>query len=157
MIARLWIKHRENSNSQGVTKGDIVEVLPREADPGKLVYRSFYPMDVDINIPCGIDFKPPYKCKDCVNNHPDTCDVRKLKIAEWSGGSVLDPPKVVKARVYGVDLKNIIPEKLETIAYKEDKTKQEKKAIKLEADSTSFSKDIIIDKTKVAIKEIKVT
>ena len=152
MIVRCWIKHRINNHPQGTTRGDIVEILPVDADPGRMVHRSHYPVDMDLSIPCGNDFTPPYKCATCVDNHPDTCDVRKYKVAEWDVGGVLEPPKVKKARKYNVDLEDLIPLSLKTIAYKEDKTDNEKKAVENYSLANPKDKTKIKDKTVVEIR-----
>jgi len=147
MRVRCWIKHRVNTHPQGVTKGDVVEILPANADPGRLVYRSHYPVDMDLNVPCGVDFTPPYKCKECENNNPESCDIQKYKSPKIS----LDD-KVEKAREYNVDLDSIIPKELEEIAYKKDNTEQEKALLKAEADSKLFLKTEMSKKTISTIK-----
>ena len=154
MRVRAWIRLRDNPNTAGYAKGDIVEILPINADPGTEAYRSHYPVDLDLIVPCGKDFKAPYKCAKCVNNHPNTCDIRKYKTAKWSAGDVLNPPKIEKKRIHSVNLDAIIPEDLSVIAYKEINTAGEKEQIKAQADLVMYVKPDIIDKTAV-IAEIE--
>ena len=143
MRVRVLVKHRENN------RGNIVEILPINEPLGRLVLRSHYPVDIDIEVPCGAGFQPPYKCAKCVDNHPDTCDVRLYKTAIWSAGGVLDPPRLINKRRYRINLETVIPKEIETIAYKLEKTENEKQTIKNRADSICYQKNIIEDKTEV--------
>lgn len=150
MRVRAYIKHRINEHPQGATRGDIWEILPIDADPGKLIFRTYFPVDIDLNVPCGSEFRPPYKCSMCADNHPDTCDIIKYKTATWiTPGGIFKPPKLDKKRRYKVDLSSLIPAKFVGIAFKENKTKQEKIAIKNYVNSIQpYNKNIIEDKTK---------
>lgn len=117
-------------------QGDVAYIYPMVPDQGRLTLRTYYPIVMDLIIPCGEGLVPDmdfnsltFHCVKCPYNEPISCDCIRLKAAEWSAGDVFNPPKLTKARVYSVDLTTFLTPIEITEISKEDKTEAEKTAI----------------------------
>ena len=143
------IRHPQEVNINAPQLGDIVQM--RRAD--KAVWgdelKHFTVVTVDLNIPCGDEFKKRL-CKDCKDNDILKCEFQKYILPEFDAGSIVDEPRVIKKRRY-----KAVYYPLKTITDKIDlgleKTEQDESDILSWAVDNEQPKTIIVDK-KVVIK-----
>ena len=97
----------ENITDKSFVQGDIVFIYPMVLDQGKLTLDDVRPLVMDLKIPCGEDFKPVFKCKDCIHRDPESCDVMNYQRALWTSGDLFTPPKVDRKNLFYVDFSYI--------------------------------------------------
>lgn len=115
MQVYVYIKHKKDQSESGMQPGDICYVYPMVADQGRLTLTTYFPVVMDLNIPCGqgqvegMDFNTlKFRCVGCPCNNPTECDAIKYKSANWSDGDILNPPKVRNSRRYYVSLDEVM-------------------------------------------------
>lgn len=149
-----FIKVQENPRGDiGTTSGDVIYFYPIQDDIGKNTLDNddgaafFFPVVVDITIPCGSNFDNHiHDCTRCVNCDPDECDVIKYSRAIWSAGDIDNPPKPIKARRYKVNIDTILDATKKTLVQKVGKSIADKDSIVNNAKNDEKSKTIFIDK-----------
>ena len=125
MLVYVYIKHKDSQSSSGMQPGDICYVYPIDADQGRLTLTTYFPVVMDLNIPCGqgqvegMDFNTlKFRCVGCPCNNPTECDAIKYKSANWSDGDILNPPKVRNSRRYYVSLDKVYSAAKESVQSK---------------------------------------
>lgn len=159
--AYVFIKTRTHPqpDGPGAQQGDVIEILPidNRCVSGKKVFQSFLPVVVkDLKIPCGdgvqgaagpwayTDDGPAYSCGKCPYNDLADCDKVKYLKAIWTGGDILNPPTVIKKRMYKVNVTTVtalFP--VASIVFKTNKTDQEILAVKTFIVSNEKPKTIV--------------
>lgn len=143
-----WVKNKAGLAHE---QGDVIYFYPMVEDQGKDTLNHFYPLVVDITIPCGETFaKVKHDCPRCKWNDPDSCDVIKYTRGKWSTGDVLNPPKIIEKREYKVDISKII----DSTILKEEKTTIEKEAIITDTKKTENTTSIFVKKETVDEKSV---
>jgi len=153
MKVYVWIKHKDHPDKTGagMQQGDIAYIYPMVKDQGKLTQTCYFPVVMDLNIPCGSDFdikngEKQWDCQRCINNDPALCDVRKYMMAEWTAGTLFEEPKVKKVRRYNVDLDEILSSSAKLLVCKQDKTLAEEDKVIKDAEKNEVLKDKIKEK-----------
>jgi len=152
-----WVKHKEYPDSkkqEGMQSGDICYIYPIDAGQGRLTQKTYFPVVIDIEIPCGKDFSiingvAQWKCGRCEYNDPELCDVRKYMSAEWGPGDILNPPPLLKKRRYTIDIDSVTSEPIKELILKENKTESEINQV------TDYAKNNSKQKTVISLKEDK--
>lgn len=151
-----FIKIKENKHPQGSTTGDIIFIYPIDVPQARLDINDFFPVVIDLNIPCGENFKQialqnrnAIPCSRCEYNDVDMCDVRKYTQAIWTEGTLENPPKVEKKRRYYIDRTQFIDPTAEFLAVNDEKTEEEKIQTFNIAKSNEQLKTIIADKMEI--------
>lgn len=138
--------HPDRANPNAPQVGDIVELCRADRTHWGNEAKIFLPVLVDINIPCGDNFKQVDKgwyCGKCEYNHPDKCDCQKLIQPQES---IFGDGKILKKRRYKVNI--VAPSYIQTIIDKYDKkSKTEEATLLAWAKSNQFQiADILHDK-----------
>ena len=148
-----WIKHKihPDPSTGGSTRGDLIYIYPMVRDQGKLTHDSFFPVVIDLKIPCGDRFTigtdgKEWDCTKCRYNDLDDCDVVKYSRALWSLGDIENPPKVIKKCRYNIDIDSILSVDSKKIVYKTINTREEEELIISRADNNPVTELTLHDK-----------
>jgi len=156
MLVYAWIKHKAHPDAarqDAMQQGDVCYIYPIDADQGKLTHRTYFPVVVDLGIPCGERFSigkdgnPNWDCVHCEYNDPELCEARKYVCAEWGAGTAFDPPRPIKKRRYKINLDDALTSNIKTVILKREKTEEEKKSVEFFANNNPIQKRTITDKT----------
>ncbi len=156
---KAYVLIRIKQGTPEITKaGDIIEIYPitgNDNDMGTDTRNDFLPLVMNIAIPCGdgaIDAAgkwginkrgPTFQCGSCKYNDPDLCERIKYLKAEWGGGTLETPPKVVRKRMHYIDRSGFTTSQFESFITKVDKTEVEKSAMMAFAKANEMPKSII--------------
>ena len=155
MNVHVWFKHKDASHAPNASqRGDVSSIHPIDAPVGGKMLGSFFPVVMDLIIPCGKDFtiingKKQWDCPKCPYNNPDECDAIRVKMPVLSTGDILNPPKVLIKQRYKVDIDSIFSAEMKEIILKTEKTELEKTDVLTAADSNPTTKTILIDKSVI--------
>jgi len=159
--AYVFIKTRTHPQPDGLgaQQGDVIEILPVDSRcvSGKKVFQSFFPVVVnDLKIPCGDGVKdaaglwaytddgPEYSCGKCPHNDIDACNKVKYLKGAWIGGDIVNPPTLLKKRMYKVNLTTLTAlSPVASVVLKTDKTDLEITTVKTFVANNEKPKTII--------------
>lgn len=150
MLVWVFIKHKKGQG-KSTTTGDVIYIYPITGnDIGKETLNYFFPVKIDLNIPCGfkiINGIKQWDCNNCPDNDPASCDVIKYMAPKWDNGSITESPKMKNKRRYKINLRDIITENEELLIKKHGKTTAENSLIMSKANSGLKTKDKIREKS----------
>lgn len=139
----------------GNAEGDIISfhrITDKPEEVGLDALNYFYPVMVDINVPCGADYEVKARCSRCEHNDPESCDVIKYTRGIWKAGDLFTVPKLETKRQYKIDWKPMVDEAKIDAASKKGKTYDEMVGILKAAMQTTVKiTDIVVDKIGIRI------
>lgn len=159
MKVYVYVKHKANPqiSGAGTQEGDVIFIYPIVKDQGKLTLKTYIPIVMELNIPCGqgqvpdMDFtinesRSMWQCVKCPFNDVIDCDARKYTSAKWGTGDILNPPRITKARRHSVNYGLLLSDASETLVKKQNKTDLEKALVFTNAKNNQQTKAIIEEK-----------
>lgn len=158
MKAYVYAKHRTHPqpNSQGMQRGDVCYIYPINPSvghQGNLTLRTYVPIVIDLNIPCGqgevagMNWNSlTFRCPKCPKNDPLSCDVNKYRKGKWSAGDIKDPPKLIKKRIYKIDIDSFLSEDSKVLVERELKNDTEKALVYANSKKNEQSKTLFREK-----------
>jgi len=157
MKVYVWIKHKEYPDPKirgGCQKGDLVFIYPMVNDQGKLTQDHYFPIVMDLNIPCGKDFniingQKGWNCNKCLYHDPDSCDVIKFTCATWSAGTLDEMPTILDKYRYKVDIDAVLDVSTKILVEKPVKSEADKITIINYAKEIPQIKSVLVDKAVV--------
>ena len=136
----VWVAHT------GSYKNDIIEIMPVADNYSMVMLNTFFPVIIEMYIPCGENFKyiegkKQFNCDTCLNTA--ICDKQK-----YGGGLVDENEELVHKFKSSINIDCFISAESKVLVEKQDKVKEERDLVLLRTKKNPQLKMTITEKSK---------